>query len=125
MHAATPSIRQGTGTLQTILYHIGQQPSNADAERTEIGWFDHLGSNSTHVAVALKDEKDNMAAQIVLTKGYDEVAQEIKAIAVEHDIPMVENIELARALVREVEIAKPVNPKWFKAVAIFWRRCIG
>lgn len=66
-----------------------------------------------------------MAAQIVLTKGYDEVAQEIKAIAVEHDIPMVENIELARALVREVEIAKPVNPKWFKAVAIFWRRCIG
>ncbi|MEK7414867.1 MAG: EscU/YscU/HrcU family type III secretion system export apparatus switch protein [Planctomycetota bacterium] len=75
------------------------------------------GSNPTHVAVALKYDKNNMAAPIVLAKGYDEVAQKIKAIAAEQDIPMVENIELARALAREVEIGKPINPKWFKAVA--------
>ena len=41
----------------------------------------------------------------------------IKAVAAEHGIPMVENVELARALIREVEIGKPIKPKWFKAVA--------
>ena len=58
-----------------------------------------------------------MNAPVVLAKGYDEVAQKIKAIAAEHDIPMVENIDLARALAREVEIGQAIKPKWFKAVA--------
>ncbi|MEK7414865.1 MAG: EscU/YscU/HrcU family type III secretion system export apparatus switch protein [Planctomycetota bacterium] len=43
---------------------------------------------------------------MVLIKVYDEVAQRIKAIAAEHDIPMLENIAIAR----EVEIGKPINP---------------
>ena len=58
-----------------------------------------------------------MALPIVPTNGYDEVAQRIKAIAAEHDIPLVENIELVCALAREVEFGKPINPKWFKVVA--------
>ena len=67
--------------------------------------------------MVLNYDKDNMAAPIVLAKGYDDVAQRIKAITTEHDIPMVENIEFVRALAREVEIGKPINPKWFKVVA--------
>lgn len=58
-----------------------------------------------------------MAAPVVLAKGYDEVAQKIKAIAAEHSIPMVENIQLARALAREVQIGAPFSAKWFKPVA--------
>jgi len=58
-----------------------------------------------------------MASPVVLAKGYDEVAQKIKAIAAEHNIPMVENIELARALAREVQIGQPITAKWFKPVA--------
>jgi hypothetical protein len=50
-------------------------------------------------------------------KGYDEVAQKIKAIAAEHGIPMIENIELARALAREVQVGQPIKAKWFKPVA--------
>ncbi len=50
-------------------------------------------------------------------KGYDEIAQKIKAIAAEHNIPMVENIELARALACEVQIGQPIKGKWFKPVA--------
>jgi hypothetical protein len=52
-----------------------------------------------------------MAAPIVLAKGYDEVAQRIKAIAAEHNITMVENVALARALAKEVDIGKPVPTK--------------
>ena len=74
-------------------------------------------TNPTHVAVALKYDQTQMASPAVLAKGYDDVAQKIKAIAAEHNIPMVENIELARALAREVEIGHPIKPKWFKQVA--------
>jgi flagellar biosynthetic protein FlhB len=74
-------------------------------------------TNPTHVAVALKYDKDAMAAPVVLAKGYDEVAQKIKAIAAEHNIPMVENIELARALAREVQVGQAIKPRWFKPVA--------
>ena len=76
-----------------------------------------LGSDPTHVAVALKYDQKEMASPVVLSKGYDEVAQKIKTIAAEHGIPMVENIELARALAREVQIGQPIKAKWFKPVA--------
>lgn len=58
-----------------------------------------------------------MGAPVVLAKGYDAIAQRIKAIAAENNIPMVENIELARALAKETEIGRAIAPKWFKAVA--------
>ncbi|MCK6490406.1 MAG: EscU/YscU/HrcU family type III secretion system export apparatus switch protein [Planctomycetes bacterium] len=54
---------------------------------------------------------------VVVAKGYDEVAQRIKAIAAEHHITMVENVTLARALAKEVDIGKPVPTKWYQAVA--------
>ena len=72
------------------------------------------GSNPTHV---VKYDQKEMASPVVLAKGYDEVAQKIKAIAAEHGIPMVENVQLARALAREVQIGQPIKAKWFKPVA--------
>jgi flagellar biosynthetic protein FlhB len=83
----------------------------------EVPKADVVITNPTHVAVAIKYDQLKMASPVVLAKGYDEVAQRIKAIAAEHNIPMVENIELARALAKEVEIGQPIKPKWFKPVA--------
>ncbi|MCX8039999.1 MAG: flagellar biosynthesis protein FlhB [Planctomycetota bacterium] len=74
-------------------------------------------TNPTHVAVALRYEQATMAAPIVVAKGYDAVAQRIKAIAAEHGIPMVENVALARALAREIELGQPITAKWFRPVA--------
>jgi len=61
-----------------------------------------------------------MASPVVPAEDYDEVAQKIKAIAAEHGIPMVENIGLARALAREVQIGQPIKAKWFNSSR--WRR---
>jgi flagellar biosynthesis protein FlhB len=83
----------------------------------EVPKADVVITNPTHVAVALKYDQLKMASPIVLAKGYDEVAQRIKKIAAENDIPMVENIALARALAKEVAVGKPVPPKWFQGVA--------
>ena len=83
----------------------------------EVPKADVIITNPTHVAVALKYDQKEMASPVVLAKGYDEVAQKIKAIAAEHGIPMVENVQLARALAREVQIGQPIKAKWFKPVA--------
>jgi flagellar biosynthesis protein FlhB len=45
------------------------------------------------------------------------MAQRIKEIARENGVPMVENIQLARALAKEVEIGRAVPTKWYQAVA--------
>ncbi len=83
----------------------------------EVPKADVIITNPTHVAVALKYDQKEMASPVVLAKGYDEVAQKIKAIAAEHGIPMVENVTLARALAREVQVGQPIKAKWFKPVA--------
>jgi flagellar biosynthetic protein FlhB len=74
-------------------------------------------TNSTHVAVALKYDKEKMAAPVVVAKGYDATAQRIKEIARENGVMLVENVSLARALAKEVEIGRPVPTKWNQAVA--------
>jgi flagellar biosynthesis protein FlhB len=83
----------------------------------EVPKADVVITNPTHVAVALKYDKATMAAPIVLAKGYDEVAQRIKALAAEHGIVQVENITLARALAKELDVGDPVPVKWYQAVA--------
>ena len=74
-------------------------------------------TNPTHFAVALKYDAKTMSAPKVVAKGQDEVAQQIKRIAQESSVPMVENVPLARALYQEVKIGKDVPPKLFRAVA--------
>jgi flagellar biosynthetic protein FlhB len=83
----------------------------------EVPKADVVITNPTHVAVALRYDPAEMASPVVVAKGYDAVAQRIKAIAAEHGVTQVENIELARALARKVEIGHPIPTEFFTAVA--------
>jgi flagellar biosynthetic protein FlhB len=83
----------------------------------EVPKADVVITNPTHVAVALRYDQATMAAPIVVAKGYDEVAQRIKAIAAEHNIVQVENVALARALAKELDIGDAIPVKWYQAVA--------
>jgi flagellar biosynthesis protein FlhB len=60
-------------------------------------------TNPTHYAVALSYER-GMAAPICVAKGQDRIALKIREVAGEHNIPIVENVPLARALYATVEI---------------------
>ena len=73
--------------------------------------------NPTHVAVALKYDRDKNIAPIVVAKGVDEVALRIVKIAEEHDIMTVENIALARAIYAAVDIDEAITPEFYQAVA--------
>ncbi|MGI9412873.1 MAG: flagellar biosynthesis protein FlhB [Hyphomicrobiales bacterium] len=73
-------------------------------------------TNPTHFAVALKYEP-GMAAPLCVAKGSDNLALNIRKVAEEHDIPIVENPPLARGLHATVEIDDEIPPEHYKAVA--------
>jgi flagellar biosynthetic protein FlhB len=74
-------------------------------------------TNPTHFAIALKYERDGMEAPKCVAKGMDHVAQKIKEIAAENDVPMVENVPLARALYKKVEVDEEIPEDMYSAVA--------
>lgn len=78
---------------------------------------DVIVTNPTHYAVALKYDMDTMSAPILVAKGMDHIAMKIRELADEHDIPIVENPPLARALYATVELDQEVPPDHYKAVA--------
>jgi flagellar biosynthetic protein FlhB len=74
-------------------------------------------TNPTHIAVAVKYDHDVMAAPQVVAKGERLVAEKIKKIALVHDIPIVEDRPLARALFKMCEVGDLVPQKLYRAVA--------
>jgi len=74
-------------------------------------------ANPTHFAVALKYESGKMAAPVCVAKGVDALALRIRKVAEEHDVPVVENPPLARALHASVEVDQAIPPEHYKAVA--------
>lgn len=73
-------------------------------------------TNPTHYAVALKYDK-SMGAPKCVAKGADAVALRIRALADEHDVPIIENPPLARALFASVDVDEDIPTEHFKAVA--------
>jgi len=74
-------------------------------------------TNPTHYAVALKYESGKMGAPVCVAKGVDHLALSIRQLAKEHDVPIVENPPLARALYAAVELDKEIPQEHYKAVA--------
>ncbi len=74
-------------------------------------------TNPTHFAVAMAYKPDTMDAPKVVAKGADEIARRIREVARAHDVALVENPPLARALYDAVEIDQSIPPEHYKAVA--------
>jgi flagellar biosynthesis protein FlhB len=73
-------------------------------------------TNPTHYSVALSYQR-GMAAPICVAKGVDQIALKIRQVAGEHDIPIVENVPLARALYATVEVDQEIPVEHYHAVA--------
>jgi flagellar biosynthetic protein FlhB len=84
---------------------------------TEVPKADVIITNPTHFAIAVKYDSTKAEAPIVLAKGKDIIAQKIKEIAKDNNIPTVENKPLAQALYKSVEIGEMVPAELYKAVA--------
>ncbi|GFO67290.1 flagellar biosynthesis protein FlhB [Geomonas limicola] len=78
---------------------------------------DVVVTNPTHYAVALKYDRSKNAAPIVVFKGVDQMALQIKIIARENNVTLVENRFLARELYGQVEEGQEIPESLFAAVA--------
>jgi len=74
-------------------------------------------TNPTHIAIAISYNAKDAPAPMVLAKGVDHVAEKIKDIARENNIPIRENVPLARALYKAVEIGEMIPQDLYKATA--------
>ena len=74
-------------------------------------------TNPTHLAIAIKFSAEEMMAPVVLAKGAGHVAQRIKEIAAEHQVPLVEDKPLAQALFKMVELGDYIPAELYRAVA--------
>jgi flagellar biosynthetic protein FlhB len=74
-------------------------------------------TNPTHLAVALKFDAAEMVAPTVVAKGSGHVAERIKEIARDHQVPIIENKPLAQALHKMVEIGEFIPAELYRAVA--------
>ncbi len=78
---------------------------------------DVIITNPTHFAIALKYDTDSMQEPIVLAIGADFMAAQIRTVATEKNITIIEAPPLARALYYNAEIDRPIPYELFKAVA--------
>ena len=74
-------------------------------------------TNPTHLAIAIKFDAQSMAAPTILAKGAGFVAEQIREIATENGVPLVEDKPLAQALYKMVEVGDFIPVELYRAVA--------
>jgi len=89
-----------------------QQRMMAEVPRADV-----ILTNPTHYSVALRYDRTKDAAPTVVAKGVDDVAMRIREVAREHDVPLMEDPPLTRALYRAVKVGQAVPEKFYQAVA--------
>ncbi|MCK5945497.1 MAG: flagellar biosynthesis protein FlhB [Planctomycetes bacterium] len=89
-----------------------RQRMMADVPRADV-----ILTNPTHYSVALRYDRDKASAPMVVAKGVDDMAMQIRKIAREHDVPLMEDPPLTRALYRAVKVGQAVPEKFYQAVA--------
>ncbi|MFP4694995.1 flagellar biosynthesis protein FlhB [Thiohalospira sp.] len=83
----------------------------------EVPSADVVVTNPTHYAVALRYDQETMAAPVVVAKGVDLMATQIRSVASENDVPVLEAPPLARALYEHAELDQAIPAGLFQAVA--------
>jgi len=74
-------------------------------------------TNPTHFAIALRYNREENPAPIVVAKGMDVIALKIREVAEQNRIPVIENKALARALYEAVQVDQVIPAEFFRPVA--------
>ena len=98
--------------IRSIQRQMAQKRMMDDVKKADV-----IVTNPTHLSVALKYDGQSMVAPAVMAKGADHMALRIREIAKEYDIPIVENVMLARTLYKTVKVGEGVPRNMYRAVA--------
>jgi len=104
-----PEVR---GRVRKMQRDIAQQRMMAEVPKADV-----IVTNPEHYSVALMYKQDSMDAPVVIAKGVDLMAFQIRNIAREHDVPIVMAPPLARALHYSTDIDQPIPQSLYLAVA--------
>jgi flagellar biosynthetic protein FlhB len=108
--------QEGDATIKQRIRQIGRQRLRK-LMLQRVKTADVVVTNPTHYAVALEYQRGRMNAPRVVAKGVDYLAQQIRQIAREHNVPIVEDPPLARALYTSCDIDQEIPETLFRAVA--------
>ena len=100
------------GRIRRVQREIARKRMMADVPTADV-----VVTNPTHYAVALSYKMESMEAPRVVAKGVGFLAQKIKELAQQHDVPLVENRPLAQMLYKSVEIGEYIPADLYRAVA--------
>lgn len=98
--------------IRQIQRQMAQKRMMDDVKKADV-----IITNPTHISVALKYDGDKMVAPSVVAKGSDHMALKIRELAQEHNVPIVENVILARTLYQTVKVGHGVPRSLYKAIA--------
>ncbi|HEX7672747.1 MAG TPA: flagellar biosynthesis protein FlhB [Bdellovibrio sp.] len=107
--------REGDPMIKSRIRRI-QREMASKRMMADVPKADVVITNPTHIAVVLK-YSDNLPAPQLVAMGADSVAENIKALAREHNIPIVENKPLARTIFKTMKIGQVIPRELFVAVA--------
>jgi len=107
---------EGSPVTRSRVRRVQQELSRMRQTR-EIPKADVVVTNPVHLAVALKYDAEKMGAPTLVAKGARLLAEKIKKIAREHNVPIVQNPPLARALYQAVEVGTEIPANLYKAAA--------
>lgn len=107
--------REGDPMIKSRIRRL-QREMASKRMMSEVPKGDVVITNPTHIAVVLK-YSDNLPAPQLIAMGADSVAENIKKLAREHNIPIVENKPLARTIFKTMKIGQVIPRDIFVAVA--------
>ena len=107
--------REGDPMIKARIKRV-QREAASRRMMEEVPKADVIVTNPTHIAVALKYD-ETMVSPRVIAKGADLIAEKIRALAREHNIPIVENKPLARTMFKTLKIGQSIPRELYTAVA--------
>jgi flagellar biosynthesis protein FlhB len=107
--------RQGDPLIKARIRRVQREMANRRM-MDKVPTADVIVTNPTHIAVALKYDA-NLPAPQVVAKGADLIAEKIKELAKQHNIPIVENKPLARTIYKTLKLGQVIPRELFVAVA--------
>ena len=103
--------QQVKGKIRSLMFQAARKRMMQNIPSADV-----VVTNPTHYAVALRYDSEKERAPRVLAKGVDFLAQRIKEVAAEYEIPIIENPPLARALYKDVDLDMEIPETLYQAM---------
>ncbi|MBL6988395.1 MAG: flagellar biosynthesis protein FlhB [Bacteriovoracaceae bacterium] len=105
----SPEVKQ---KIKMIQREIATRRMMADVPEADV-----IVTNPTHISIAIKYDAQTMVSPQIVAKGADKLAMRIREVAKANNVPLVENVPLARTLYKTVSVGEAVPRTLYKAIA--------